>query len=439
MPTRTKEAEQKGESQLKEASCRVIRPMENASRQLQAKFDIARSLFEKSAACITSATGSQASTFQALSNELAALEMRFALSTAHLYISARGSETGRLAATGEFARVLAAGGFASDVDRLVARGEAALREAGVPLRAEATGKKASKRAEPAKARKAPATKIPAAACVELQRLVDTYPRLTQIEATSGITAFGAPVAVDYEKCGCGGDMAVDAGRSELYCAACGAVRELVGTVFEDSQFYNQEGQRAKSGTFNPNRHFQFWWAHILAREPEEEIGDKGDPDNNYGEKVLEQLRRIVDRDRKVLRMLTVNDVRAMLREIDRTEYNKNVPLILKKLTGVGPPSIPDEIQIRAENLFTKAIEAAERVRQNDRVNRNYYPSYVSRILEYLIPKENYELCRVFYYIYVQSKETVEADDATWEQICNEMVEIPYVPTDRFLGAKYPPV
>jgi hypothetical protein len=233
-------------------------------------------------------------------------------------------------------------------------------------------------------------------------------------------------------------MAVDAGRSELRCGECGALRELDGTVFDDSQFYSQEGQKAKSGTFNPNRHFQFWWTHILAREPEEEIGDRDDPDNLYGEKLLERLRLIVARDRKVLRLLTVNDGRAMLREVGRTDLNKNVPLILKKLTGVGPPRISDAVAVRVENLFTKAIEIGERVRRSGRVNRNYYPFYIARIAEALIDEGDRESRRILYYIYIQSKETVEADDDDWEQICLELAEIAYRPTDRSLGAKYGP-
>ena len=236
-------------------------------------------------------------------------------------------------------------------------------------------------------------------------------------------------------------MAVDAGRSELRCcdAECGTIRELVGTVFDDSQFYSQEGQKAKSGTFNPNRHFQFWWAHILAREPEEEIGDKSDPDNLYGEKLLLDLRAVVVRDRKVLRLLTVNDVRAMLREAGRTDLNKNVPLVLKKLTGVGPPQIADAMAVRVENLFTKAIEIGERVRRPGRVNRNYYPYYIYKILDQLLAEDDFENRRVLYYIYVQSKETVEADDADWEQICIELAEIAYVPTDRTKALKYRPL
>ncbi len=432
--------------------------METASRQLLAKFEAARALFEKAPHA-----GVDPAVAQALVSELCALEVKFALSTGHLYILAASGESGRLAAQAEFARVLASEDFSGDADRLVARCEAVLRAAGVALRDAApdAGRGARRgrgRGRPAPAQssrgrgaargaKAAGARVSAAVSADLQRLLDVYPMgaATRGDGPSSHRGDGASPAdgaaqqVDYERCpSCGGDMAVDAGRSELRCGECGALRELVGTVFDDSQFYSQEGQKAKSGTFNPNRHFQFWWAHILAREPEEEIGDKDDPDNLYGEKLLEALRGIVVRDRKVLRLLTVNDVRAMLREVGRTDLNKNVPLILKKLTGIGPPQVADTVAVRVENLFTKAIEIGERVRRAGRVNRNYYPYYIYKILDQLIPEDDSEIRRVLYYIYIQSKETVEADDADWEQICLELAELSYVPTDRTKALRYHP-
>jgi hypothetical protein len=428
--------------------------METAARQLQAKFDSARGLFEKAAGA-----GVDPQVLQARTCELNALELRFALSTGHLFIAAASGESGRLSASTAFARVLAAEDFSGGVDRLVAAGEAELRAAGLALRDEAPGdssrgrgarRGARGRGAPAAAARGgrradphPRARPPAQVCAEIQRLLDTYPRGEGARGEGVSPAEGAAQQVDFEKCPiCAGDMAVDAARSELRCrdAECGAVRELVGTVFDDSQFYSQEGQKAKSGTFNPNRHFQFWWTHILAREPEEEIGDKEDPDNLYGEHLLDALRRIVHRDSKVLRLLTVNDVRAMLRELTppRTDLNKNVPLILKKLTGIGPPQVSDAIAARVENLFTKAIEIGERVRRTGRVNRNYYPFYIMKLLDQLLPEDDFDNRRVLYYIYVQSKETVEADDADWEQICAELGEVSYVPTDRSLGLKYGP-
>jgi hypothetical protein len=113
--------------------------------------------------------------------------------------------------------------------------------------------------------------------------------------------------------------------------------------------------------------------------------------------------------------------------------------------------------VRTENLFTKAIEASDALEMNqrsddrfgvldcssesaNRVNRNYYPYYISRVLEAILPADDYESRRVFYYIYVQSKETVEADDANWERICESLGdnEIKYRPTDRTLGLRYGP-
>jgi hypothetical protein len=406
--------------------------METASRQLRAKFDGARALLERAPAA-----GAAADRIRTLTNELAALELKFAMSTSHLHWQAAAGADGAANVATEFARHIAAEDYAGDVDRLVAAAEGALRHAGVGLReAAAPATPAGRRATAAKAKGAAAPsaarRVAPAVTAEIQRALDAYPR--------GGRPPAAGAANDYVWCGaCDVEMLVDAARSVLCCGGCGALRELEGTVFDDSQFYSQEGQKAKSGTFNPNRHFVHWWTHILAREPEEEIGDKDDPDNLYGEKLIARLSKLIVRDRKVLRLITVYDCRKMLAEIGRADLNKNAPLIMKKLTGAGPPQLSEAIAVRTENIFTKAIEIGERVRRAGRVNRNYYPFYIGRILEVLIPESDYENRRVLYYIYMQSKETVEADDEDWELICEELAEVDYRPTDRALGLRYPPV
>lgn len=261
---------------------------------------------------------------------------------------------------------------------------------------------------------------------DIQRILDIYPR-------NGIENIAEKKEESLEYCiVCNNTVSVDSTRSELHCndQECGAVRLLVGTMFEDNNFYNQEGNKSKSGTFNPNRHFQFWWVHLLAREPEEEIGTRNDVNNQYGEQLLANIRRIIIRDNRILQLLTVMDIRNMLRELGKSSLNKNIPLIMKKLTGIGPPQIPDSISVKIENLFSKSIEIAERIRNNGRVNRNYYPYYIYKILDHVLPKNDIINRRVMFYIYIQSKETVESNDEDWELICNELEEIPYTPTDR---------
>jgi hypothetical protein len=49
--------------------------------------------------------------------------------------------------------------------------------------------------------------------------------------------------LDY--CECGNVMQILAGSSEMVCDHCGYLYELRGTVFDDSQFFSQEGMRYK--------------------------------------------------------------------------------------------------------------------------------------------------------------------------------------------------
>lgn len=440
--------------------------MEAVSRNLQAKFDIARLLLDRLVE-----GGVESTVTRRLQSELAAQEVRYALATGHLYLKAAGGESGRASVKDEFARIVAAENFGGEIDSIVNSATSALMVAHGPTGAAAGKKGAGARKTQSAADKTFSAKetLRSKSCrsvkgadsktsvtipVEIQRVLDTYPHCAKISgaedarrsskaktAASSLPS-GAPIArIEYEKCAdCNAEMIIDPDRSELRCLTCGAVRELDGTVFDDAQFYSQEGQKAKSGTFNPNRHFLFWWTHILAREPEEELGDPNDADNLYGEKLLEHLRTIIRRDQKILRLLTVNDVRAMLREIGRTNLNKNVPLVLKKLTGVGPPSPPDSLGLKVEKLFSKAIEIGERLRSADRTNRNYYPFYIGKILDCILP-ENDENRRILYYIYLQSDDTVRKDDDEWEAICDEMDDgdgITYKPTDKALGLKYRP-
>lgn len=382
--------------------------MEPLVQQLLVKFDIVKEVIQKINHAFNSGTD--------LLTEFDQIETKFALSIGPIYILLYSGESSKIRIQTDFSQFLIAEDFSNDLNTLIAKVINVLKTNKIDLIDNILIKRS-------KSKKKDIT-------VDLQYLFNVFPWSINVKDNYIQN-------INYNKCFlCANNMTIDSSKSELRCDQCGMIRELIGTVFDDTQFYSQEGQKAKSGTFNPNRHFQFWWSHILAKEPEEEIGDKKDPNNLYGEKVLKKIRSIIVRDHKILQLLTVNDIRLILREIEKTDLNKNVPLILKKLTGIGPPHIPDHITIKVENLFTKAIEIGERIKHNKRINRNYYPYYIYRIIEAITTEKNTELRRVLYYIYIQSKETVESDDLDWERICQELKEIKYKPTDRTLGLKY---
>lgn len=384
--------------------------MEPVIQQLINKFDIVKEIIQKVSNIFNSNDNN-------LLDEFDQIETKFALNVGPIYILLYSGESGKIKIQTDFSHFLIVEDFSNELNTLINKIVSVLRNQKIDIIDNTLFIKKYKNKK-------------RDYIVDLQRLFNIFPWSINIKDINTQN-------INYNQCPlCADIMIIDSSKSELRCDSCGMIRELVGTVFDDTQFYSQEGQKAKSGTFNPNRHFQFWWSHILAKEPEEELGDKKDPDNLYGEKVLKQIRNIIARDHKVLQLLTVNDIRNILREIEKTELNKNVPLILKKITGIGPPYVPNHVTIKVENLFTKAIEIGERIKHNKRINRNYYPYYIYRIIEAITTEKDVELRRILYYIYIQSKETVESDDVDWEHICKELKEISYKPTDRTLGLQY---
>lgn len=461
--------------------------MENFSKYIQAKFEAARKLLDA-----IEAASIATERITALQIAFTSLETRYALTTAHLLMVAAEGELGRLVARDEYTRTVTSENFVGDLDRIVenagtllvnerilpgAEPSAESKRAGPPrIRAKSavntklianapdfSEKIAAKVAAALPAKSAQTPKIVLAAKhsasslktsersalrSQTERLLSLYPRGSTMSMALCESSRSAPPDVqfnaqkiEYDRCEtCGVPMDVDPEKSELRCGGCNVVRQLVGTVFDESQFYSQEGQKSKSGSFNPNRHFYHWWTHLLAREPEEEIGDSEDPENMYGEKLIEALRGIIRRDNKILRFITVYDVRNMIRELSRTDLNKNVPLLMKRLTGVGPPQPGDQLTIRVERIFSVAIEIGERSRRAGRVNRDYYPFYIGKILDAILPEKD-PLRRILYYIYLQGDDTLIADDLDWEVICDELpkeYEITYVATNRAKFQQYRP-
>lgn len=242
---------------------------------------------------------------------------------------------------------------------------------------------------------------------------------------------------DYKKCeNCHNIMTILPDGSEMRCDVCSFICDLSGAGIDEGIQCHSEGHRSRTGTFNPNRHFHYWWIHILALEPEEEIGDSKDDRNKYGETLIMQLRDIIKQKKIILRTLTVADTRKMLQNIKKTHLNKNVPLIMKKLTGYGPPRPSDDIFYKVERLFNMSLEVSANCVRSDRSNRDYYPFYILKILDAILPEDDIKNRRILYYIHIQKDDTLANDDCDWERICGCLPDIKYVPTDRTKFQKY---
>lgn len=259
-------------------------------------------------------------------------------------------------------------------------------------------------------------------CKKLQKAYD-------IDSTDIYDAFNnydyASVDIDTvdkvgNNCQCGNQMHVESKTSESVCNKCGSAEKLYGVVFEDEQFFYQEGQRTKHGKYDPTKHCKFWVDRIQAKESAE-IPDK----------LINTIKRRIKRDNVWLERLNCSIIRGYLKEIKKTEYNDHIPLIRKIITGVEPPQLSDYELKLVYVYFNRVMQIYNRTKPDDKLNSPYHPFFVYKILEQILKKPDDKLRRdeILSSIHLQSRETLINHDLIWHSICNEISEFTYMPTD----------
>ncbi len=249
--------------------------------------------------------------------------------------------------------------------------------------------------------------------IEFQALLTKYNNLTIIQSIN---------VLQYTSCpDCNKDMKILSLSSEIVCTSCGYSSILKGTVFEDEQFYYQEGQRTKHGSYEPTKHCRFWIDRIQAREL------KIIPDS-----VINAVKNCIRRNNiKNIEEITCEEIRNYLRQTKNTSYNEHVPLIRKIITGVSPPQLTDEEIQLIVLIFSKVIKIYEDIRPSDKTNVMYHPYPIRKIIEHILKNPCMKRRRnaILNCIHLQSRETLIENDNMWEKICRRL-NIEYVPTDR---------
>ena len=228
--------------------------------------------------------------------------------------------------------------------------------------------------------------------------------------------------VVYETCTCLTKMDIDPVSSILICKKCGMTKKLYGTVFEDDQFYYQEGQRTKHGTYDPSKHCRFWVERIQARETTE-----------INETVLQNIKKCIIRDKiKNKSQVTCNQIRKYLRQTHSSKYNEHVPLIRKLITGIIPPQLTDYEMQLIHIYFDKVIHIFDEIKPPQKTNCPYHPYFIYKIIEQIINKDSDTIrkAQILSCIHLQSRETLIQNDLIWCPICSRIPEFKYYPTDR---------
>jgi hypothetical protein len=249
--------------------------------------------------------------------------------------------------------------------------------------------------------------------VELQALLVKYNSSTIVQTVN---------ILPYTMCpDCDKEMKMLPISSEIVCTECGNSSILSGTVFEDEQFYYQEGQRTKHGSYEPTKHCRFWIERIQARE------SKTIPDT-----VINAVKKCIRHNNiKNIEELTCEEIRKYLRQTKYTTYNEHVPLIRKIITGITPPQLTDEEIQLIILIFSKAIKIYEEFKPSDKTNVMYHPYFIYKIIEHILNplKMKRRKNAILSCIHLQSRETLIENDNVWEKMC-QYLNVTYIPTDR---------
>ena len=237
----------------------------------------------------------------------------------------------------------------------------------------------------------------------LRSILERYPR---------DVSFSSDDYSKYDVCKiCDKYMCLDPIKSYYYCNDCSYIRQLIGTTFDEPIIFGNPLISKSISKFSKVGHLHKWWQKILAQEPDECLGSK-EFGNYNGERMLAEINDAIRKSGKILRLLTVNDTRSILKELGYSKFYDNVPLIMKKITGMGPPEIPEEIGYKVNDYFTMILSVSTIIRSADKKNQHYYPYYIMKILDAILPMDS-QLRKIFYYIYIQSKDTIEKNDLEW--------------------------
>lgn len=224
--------------------------------------------------------------------------------------------------------------------------------------------------------------------------------------------------LDY--CECGNIMQVIASSSEMVCNHCGYLYELKGTVFDDNQFYSQEGTRYKHAGYEPSKHCKCWLERIQAKET-----------NTILSAQINKIEACIKRDGITnKKRLTIEQIRKYLKDTGLTELNEHVALIKKLITGIAPPQLTYAETQDITNSFSKAVKAYNIIRPSCKSNILFYPFIIWKLIEMHV-SDFIKRKALLSFIHLQGPQTLVSNDQIWQRICNVIPGFKYRPTDRY--------
>ena len=191
--------------------------------------------------------------------------------------------------------------------------------------------------------------------------------------------------------------------SEEICRECGAVEYLLG---EEVGFKEeQEIEKHIIYSYKRENHFNEWISQFQAKES-----------THVPDEVVAKLRTEFRKQKvKDLSEITHEKVKALLKKLNYAKYYEHVPYIATIVSGITPPTMPQELEDKLRLMFHTIQAPFEKHKPANRKNFLSY-SFVLYKLSELLGEDQYLPC----FPLLKSREKLYVQDQIWKKICDEL-------------------
>ena len=200
--------------------------------------------------------------------------------------------------------------------------------------------------------------------------------------------------------------------SDLVCDNCGMI---LATLISEELTYREEQETSEkivNYSYKRENHFNEWLSQFQAQET-----------TTIPPEVIDQLRNELKKIKvKVLDEITHARVRTLLKKLKLNKYYEHVPYITNIISGVKPPSMPQELEERLRIMFKDIQKPFDDNCPPERKNFLSYSYVLYKFCE-LLSEDKY----LKYFPLLKSKEKLYQQDVIWKKIC-DVLHWEYIPT-----------
>ena len=212
---------------------------------------------------------------------------------------------------------------------------------------------------------------------------------------------------------CNIEMEIYVEENRFCCPECGLLTirdDPDAYILTSDDYISYALAEPKKPEFKPDKHFGEWFDHIM--------GYKAPP---HSEDKLKAIRQFIIQNN--INVPLPEHLRTILKQVGLSKYYKYTSFFWTEFGGLAPPNIPTEIIQIATNKFQTFIQTRETIRDQHPSwgkNNPSYPYLIYKIFNAILPQNDMENRRIFYFIHLPSQATLEKRNAEWDIIWREL-------------------